>query len=98
MNGTRLLPGIYDLTLAGYVYHYIVGEGLIFTLLQAALAAGNISPEEALALGSVNVERLLGVDGDSYGDLVATRGGGLLDFSGKVIAVISPRRGLVDIL
>ena len=60
--------------------------------------AGNLSPEEALALGSVNVEKLLGISGDNYGDLVATRGGSLLDFTGKVIAVISPRRGLVDVL
>lgn len=62
------------------------------------MAATNISPEEALALGSVNVEKLLGVDSGNYGDLVATRGGGLLDLGGKVVAVISPRRGLVDVL
>lgn len=58
---------------------------------QAAIeASGEISKTEALALGSVNVQKLLGVEVDD-GDLVATRGGELLDVQSKVVAVISPR-------
>ena len=37
------------------------------------------------------------MDLDPYdGDLVATTGGDLLSFEGKVVAIISPRRGKVD--
>ena len=63
-------------------------------------AAGKLSKAEALALGSTNVEKLLGSKTEAFaqGDLVATQGGDLLDFGAKVVAVISPRRGLVDLL
>lgn len=66
---------------------------------QAALEAnGEVSKADALALVSSNVEKLLGVKTDGLqADLVATRGGDLLEFS-KVVGVISPRRGVVDIL
>ena len=48
------------------------------------------------ALG-VAVEKLLGLSVDPYeADIVATSGGDLLSFEGKVVAVISPRRGKVD--
>ncbi|KAH8825073.1 composite domain of metallo-dependent hydrolase [Flagelloscypha sp. PMI_526] len=75
-------------------------RNLRFELSYAALqAGGSLSTEEALALGSTNVEKLLGVvvkPEDS--DLVAVQGGSLLDFSGVVTAIISPRRGLVDLV
>ncbi|KAI0643981.1 carbohydrate esterase family 9 protein [Trametes meyenii] len=61
-------------------------------------ANGTLSKAEALALASSNVEQLLGVATDSMqSDLVATQGGDLLEFS-KVVAVISPRRGIVDVI
>ena len=66
--------------------------------LQAALEAGGaLSKADALALASGNLEKLLGVKTDSLqqADLVVTRGGDLLEFS-KVVAVISPKRGLVN--
>ncbi|KAI0361764.1 carbohydrate esterase family 9 protein [Trametes cingulata] len=71
------------------------------TRLDIAWAAlesgGEIKKTEALALASVNVEKLLGIKSDGLrSDLVATRGGDLLEFS-KVVGVLSPRRGLVDI-
>lgn len=58
-----------------------------------------ISKEETMALATVNLEKLLGVNAEdgSEGDLVATRGGDLLGFEGKVAAVISPARGVVDL-
>ncbi|KAI9060397.1 carbohydrate esterase family 9 protein [Trametes sanguinea] len=70
-----------------------------FDIAWAALESdGAIRKAEAIALASVNVESLLGVKTDGLeSDLVATQGGDLLDFS-KVVAVISPRRGVVDLI
>jgi len=54
---------------------------------------------EALAIGSVNVQKLLGVEVPAEdGDLVVTRGGELLDVHSKVVAVLSPRRGTLQVL
>ena len=66
---------------------------------QVALdSGGSISKTDALALVTANLETLLGIKADPLeADLVATRGGDLLEFS-KVVAVISPRRGVVDII
>jgi hypothetical protein len=58
---------------------------------------GDISTVDALALVSVNLEDLLGVNMDNS-DLVVTKGGSLLDFQGKVVGIISPTRGVVDLL
>lgn len=69
--------------------------------MQAALEAdGRISKTQALALASTNLEKLLGIDDggwSSASDLVATAGGDLLQFESKVVAVISPGRGVVDL-
>lgn len=59
---------------------------------------GAISEADTLALASTNVEKLQGVKTDALqSDLVATLGSDLLDFS-KVVAVVSPRRGVMDII
>jgi hypothetical protein len=58
---------------------------------------GNISRVDTLALASVNLEILLDVK-TVNDDLVATKGGSLLDLEGKVVAIISPSRGVVDLL
>ena len=52
-----------------------------------------------IELGSTNVESLLGLDSaaESGGDLVATTGGEFFDFGAKVVGVISPRLGKVDL-
>jgi hypothetical protein len=52
--------------------------------------------ETALDLVSSNIQHLLGLDVDV--DLVATESGDLLSFEGKVAAVISKQRKVVDIL
>ena len=55
--------------------------------------------EEALALATVNLEQLLGADvedKDYAADLVATKGGSLLDLEAQVVAVLSSRRRLTD--
>ncbi|KAJ7098290.1 carbohydrate esterase family 9 protein [Mycena epipterygia] len=56
---------------------------------------GVLGKAEALSLVSSNLETLLGVD-ESNSDLVATSGGS--DFEGKVVAVISSRRAVVDLI
>lgn len=72
--------------------------------IQAAIDLGRqISEADAIALGSTNVEKLLGGQTDEFDvasmrDMVVTQGGGLLDVSSKVVAVISPRRAAVDLL
>lgn len=60
-------------------------------------AGGALDRHDAIALATVNLEKLLGVYKGSD-DLVATAGGDLFDFSGEVTAIISPGRGLVDVL
>lgn len=59
---------------------------------------GLISIEDALNMATTNVEKLLGVTRTALdSDTVATRGGELLSFEGKVVAVTSPRRKMVDL-
>ena len=67
-------------------------------ILEAMLDSSILGKEEALALATANLEKLLGLDHDpQQHDLVATANGDLLGYEGKVVAVISPRRGLVDV-
>ncbi len=70
-------------------------------LFQLAIdAGGDLSKAQAIAIGSTNVEKLLGgkVETAETRDFIATEGGDLLDFNSKVKAVISPRRGFVHLL
>ena len=70
----------------------------LLTTPQAALeTGGKLSDKDAIALVTTNLEKLLGIK-EPNTDLIATTGGTLLDFESKVVAVISPKRGLVDIL
>lgn len=89
-----------DLTLLGFVLMSFTYLGIADKVSQAALEAhGEISKTAALALASVNLEKLLGVKvGPLQGDLVATRGGTLLDFSSRVVSIISSVRGVVDLM
>jgi hypothetical protein len=49
-------------------------------------------------MASSNVELLFGLESDPEdSDYIATRGGDLLSFESKVIAVISNRRGVVEL-
>jgi hypothetical protein len=108
----RILPGP-PLTersaLQELLYHNVtVGLGVVedwdarnvpFYTAWAAIESGGMSREEALALGTVNVQRLLGLDVDAVDqDLIAVEGGDLMNMEGKVAAVLSPRRGLVELL
>ncbi|KAH8825118.1 carbohydrate esterase family 9 protein [Flagelloscypha sp. PMI_526] len=75
-------------------------RNLRFELGYAALqAGGSLSVEQALSLATTNVEKLLGVDVEANNsDLVAMSGGSLLDFTASVAAILSPRRGCVDLV
>ncbi|KAG6849822.1 hypothetical protein H0H93_004631, partial [Arthromyces matolae] len=97
----RILPGpplSRDSAIAKLTKHGVtVGLGceeiwgarnLPFDIAWAALeAGGELSKTEALALGSVNVRKLLGVRAEM--DLVVTLGGELLESGSKVVGVIS---------
>ena len=75
----------------------------------AVESGGKISTEQAFMLGTVNLVKLLGGEGEDdleagagvdlflKGELVATVGGDLLEFGSKVVAVVSSRRGFVDV-
>ncbi|KAF9481555.1 carbohydrate esterase family 9 protein [Pholiota conissans] len=75
-------------------------RNLPFNIGWAAIeSGGRLSKEEAIALGSSNMMKLLGVHVDDESvDLVASRGGDLLDFDSKVVAVISARDRKVQVL
>jgi hypothetical protein len=60
-------------------------------------ADGKLSTPDAISLASVNLEQLLGIKTPNP-DLVAVKQGSLLDFEGKVAGIISPLRGLVDLI
>ncbi|KAI0777456.1 carbohydrate esterase family 9 protein [Trametes elegans] len=108
----RLLPGpplseknalstliAHNVTVAVGVREAWEARNTRFDVAWAALESnGAISKADALSIASVNVEKLLGVRVDELEtDLVATQGGDLLDLT-KVAAVISPRRGVVDLI
>ncbi|KAL0573283.1 hypothetical protein V5O48_008666 [Marasmius crinis-equi] len=60
---------------------------------------GMLSRSEALELASTKVEELAGLNGKDDGrDLVVTSGGELLEFEGKVVGVVSSKKGVVDLL
>ncbi|KAF8893820.1 hypothetical protein BD779DRAFT_1435509 [Infundibulicybe gibba] len=73
-------------------------RNLRFDVAWASLESqGSISKTEALALASVNLEKLLGLrrDPDKI-DLVAVKGGSFMGFEGKIVNIISPGRKTVD--
>jgi hypothetical protein len=61
---------------------------------------GRINEQQAYSLASTNLEKLLGVINliDENVDLVAYEGGSAFDLSSKVVAVLSPERGIVDLM
>lgn len=60
---------------------------------------GTLSKEEAFALGSVNVEKLLGAELEAQdADLVAREFTGKdFLFQGRAVGILSPRRGVVEL-
>lgn len=88
-----------DLTLDGLAdFHYIPCFLCLLTLPQVhSISNGQISKSQAFEIASTNIDALLGLDSDDNGDLVATRGGDLLGFEGKVVGVVQKKRGIVDL-
>jgi len=81
---------------------YVAGSQLIIavTYFQAALESnGHISESQAYQLATTNLEKLLGVReiGEDASDLVVYEGGSMFELSSKVVGVISPVRGCVDL-
>lgn len=75
-------------------------RNLAFDIAWAALeTGGDITKAQAVALGSTNIEILLGgrVEVEQAAELVARQGGDLFDVDSKVVAVIAPRQGQVHI-
>jgi len=109
----RILPGpplTAETSISTLLAHNVtVGVGVLeswearntrFDIGWAALeTGGKVSKAEAIALGSVNLYKLLGVkiEADKM-ELVATIGGDLTEHESKVVAVVSARRGRVDFL
>jgi hypothetical protein len=52
-----------------------------------------------LEIASTNIDSLLGLDGEGVdaGALVVTKGGDLLDFEGKVVAILQKELGFVHL-
>ncbi|EEB98219.1 hypothetical protein MPER_02316, partial [Moniliophthora perniciosa FA553] len=82
----------------------VAGEGWMSRNLRwdigwAALdSQGTISTPDALSLASTNIDTLFGLTGEEVdSDLVAVKGGSLLQFEGKVVGVVSHRRGVVEV-
>ncbi|KAF4563368.1 hypothetical protein EYR40_006911 [Pleurotus pulmonarius] len=62
-------------------------------------AQGDLTKADAIALGSVNLEKLLGIDeGSANNDLVVTKTGSIMDFEAKVTGVISASKDAVYLL
>ncbi len=67
--------------------------------MQAALDShGSIDTRRRYELVTTNLEKLMGIDGwiGDDGELVVYEGGDAFNMSSKVVAVASPRRGVVD--
>lgn len=78
---------------------FLAGIG-IFTRpcwTQVSLASnGTVSRSKALSLASSEIESIFGLEPSL--DLIAYEGGGYGDFESKVVGVISPKLGSVDVL
>jgi len=90
----------HNVTVAAGVKNNWEARNAIFNVAQAALEAnGALTKQEALALASTNLNRIFGItnEDDSMDDLVAYHGGDVFDMESKVVGIISPRLGRVDL-
>ncbi|KAG6903044.1 hypothetical protein C0995_007477 [Termitomyces sp. Mi166 len=95
-NGVRVGLGVEEQWDARNL-RFAIGWGCSQFVNKAALEAnGQLTKVDALALGSVNLELLLGLETENS-DLVAMKGGDILGFEGKIAAVISTNQGKVDL-
>lgn len=84
------------------LFRFIHGHctNLYLDIIKAtAESNGRVSPEKAIELATVNLERLLGIDqAFQEGDMVAWARGGPLDMQSSVAGVVSSAQGWVDLL
>ena len=61
---------------------------------------GLITKKQAYEMMTANLEKILDIEGrvGDMGELVAYEGGCALDFTSKPVAIVSPARGLVEVL
>ncbi|KAF7330339.1 Carbohydrate esterase family 9 protein [Mycena venus] len=72
-------------------------RNLRFDMAWVALeSGGSVSKEAALAMASSNIEKLLGVQSRAS-EFAVTQGGDLFSLDSKVIAMVSSKRGVVDL-
>ncbi|KAJ6595658.1 composite domain of metallo-dependent hydrolase [Mycena vulgaris] len=74
-------------------------RNLRFDMAWVALeSGGSVSKEAALAMASSNIETLLGVrSAGESAEFAVTRGGDLFSLDSKVVAMVSSKRGIVDL-
>ncbi|KAJ6553541.1 composite domain of metallo-dependent hydrolase [Mycena vulgaris] len=74
-------------------------RNLRFDMAWVALeSGGSVSKEAALAMASSNIETLLGVrSAGESAEFAVTRGGDLFSLDSKVVAMVSSKRGVVDL-
>ncbi|KAF6761228.1 hypothetical protein DFP72DRAFT_959128 [Ephemerocybe angulata] len=96
-NAASVLFG-HNVTVAIGVEEQWQSRNLRFDVGWTAIEAhGAISKGETIALATTNVEKLLGLRTPNT-DLVAVERTSLYDFGGKVVGVISPREGAVNLI
>ncbi|KAJ7116354.1 hypothetical protein C8R44DRAFT_792267 [Mycena epipterygia] len=74
-------------------------RNLRFDMAWVALeSGGSVSKEAALAMGSSNIEKLLGIhSAGGSTEFAVTRGGDLFSLESRVVAMVSSKRGVVDL-
>jgi hypothetical protein len=88
----------YNVTVGFGIEEAWEGRNQRFELAWAAINAdGLISDEEAIAIGSINLEKLLGLEVKTQGDLVAYQGGEIFEMTSKAVAVISESHAHVNL-
>jgi hypothetical protein len=81
-----------------WVRRLITYHSMHLIAFQVALeSGGSISKEAALSMASLNLEKLLGVRSGTSTEFAVTRGGDIFSLDSKVIAMVSSKRGVVDL-
>jgi hypothetical protein len=92
----RNLP--FDIAWVRLFPSYLPSRPLTKHIKAAIESGGRLSKEEAFAIGSTNLLKLLGVEvDDAKVDLVASRGADPFGFDSKVVSVLSPRQNSIHI-
>lgn len=92
----RNLP--FDIAWVRLFPSYSTSRQLTNHVKAAIESGGRLSKEEAFAIGSTNLLKLLGVElDDAKVDLVASRGVDPFGFDSKVVSVLSPKQNSIHV-